>query len=67
MAPNRGASGGPWGRLKPVELDPLDSIGLPSKGDTRYVTTAVADDEQRREKQRRWADSRRAERADCSI
>ncbi|KAF4997733.1 hypothetical protein FGRMN_3653 [Fusarium graminum] len=24
---------GPWGRLKPVEQDPLQSIGLPSKGD----------------------------------
>ncbi|KAK1585626.1 uncharacterized protein LY79DRAFT_580865 [Colletotrichum navitas] len=28
---------GPWGRLKPVDLDPLDSIGLPSKGDTRLL------------------------------
>ncbi|KAH8177773.1 hypothetical protein LIA77_02855 [Sarocladium implicatum] len=27
---------GPWGRLRPVELDPLDSVGLPSKGDTKY-------------------------------
>ncbi|KAF5018690.1 hypothetical protein F66182_9304 [Fusarium sp. NRRL 66182] len=26
---------GPWGRLKPVEQDPLQSIGLPSKGDER--------------------------------
>ncbi|KAF9767682.1 hypothetical protein IL306_015106 [Fusarium sp. DS 682] len=24
---------GPWGRLKPVEQDPLQSVGLPSKGD----------------------------------
>ncbi|TFB02948.1 hypothetical protein CCMA1212_005412, partial [Trichoderma ghanense] len=28
---------GPWGRLKPVEQDPLESIGLPSKGDTRLL------------------------------
>lgn len=28
---------GPWGRLKPVELDPLQDMGLPSKGDDRYV------------------------------
>ena len=28
---------GPWGRLKPVEQDPLQSIVLPSKGDDRYV------------------------------
>ncbi|KAL0936219.1 uncharacterized protein CTRU02_208434 [Colletotrichum truncatum] len=33
---NRSHSG-PWGRLKPVDLDPLDSIGLPSKGDTRLL------------------------------
>ena len=39
MPPNRGPSGGPWGRLKPIEQDPLDSIGLPSKGDTRSVFT----------------------------
>ncbi|KAJ0383205.1 hypothetical protein COL922a_010960 [Colletotrichum nupharicola] len=31
------APSGPWGRLKPVDLDPLDSIGLPSKGDTRLL------------------------------
>ncbi|KAL7955749.1 hypothetical protein V8C34DRAFT_316192 [Trichoderma compactum] len=37
--PNRGGrnSSGPWGRLKPVEQDPLESIGLPSKGDTRLL------------------------------
>ncbi|KAJ9134129.1 sac3 ganp nin1 mts3 eif-3 p25 protein [Pleurostoma richardsiae] len=34
--PGKGSSG-PWQRLKPVELDPLDSIGLPSKGDTRLL------------------------------
>ncbi|KAH7144076.1 hypothetical protein EDB81DRAFT_517399 [Dactylonectria macrodidyma] len=31
------APSGPWGRLKPVEQDPLQSIGLPSKGDTRLL------------------------------
>lgn len=37
--PSKGgrAPSGPWGRLKPVEQDPLQSIGLPSKGDTRYA------------------------------
>ncbi|KZL66704.1 hypothetical protein CT0861_00569 [Colletotrichum tofieldiae] len=37
--PGRGgrSHSGPWGRLKPVDLDPLDSIGLPSKGDTRLL------------------------------
>ncbi|KAL7936432.1 hypothetical protein V8C35DRAFT_277855 [Trichoderma chlorosporum] len=37
--PNKGGRNpsGPWGRLKPVEQDPLDSIGLPSKGDTRLL------------------------------
>ncbi|KAI0967637.1 hypothetical protein F4678DRAFT_238594 [Xylaria arbuscula] len=40
----RGRRGGsrapsaPWSsRLRPVELDPLESIGLPSKGDTRLL------------------------------
>ncbi|KAI0205016.1 hypothetical protein F4808DRAFT_413010 [Astrocystis sublimbata] len=37
-----GARGGrapsaPWSRLKPVELDPLESMGLPSKGDNRLL------------------------------
>ncbi|KAL2758932.1 hypothetical protein ACRALDRAFT_2071357, partial [Sodiomyces alcalophilus JCM 7366] len=27
----------PWGRLKPVDQDPLESFGLPSKGDTRLL------------------------------
>ncbi|KAI2621183.1 hypothetical protein GGR54DRAFT_600506 [Hypoxylon sp. NC1633] len=27
----------PWSRLKPVELDPLESMGLPSKGDSRLL------------------------------
>ncbi|POS75370.1 hypothetical protein DHEL01_v206237 [Diaporthe helianthi] len=35
--PARGPSG-PWQRLKPVELDPLESMGLPSKGETSPVT-----------------------------
>ncbi|KAF7544006.1 hypothetical protein G7Z17_g10294 [Cylindrodendrum hubeiense] len=37
--PSKGgrAPSGPWGRLKPVEQDPLQSIGLPSKGDTRLL------------------------------
>ncbi|KAL5615664.1 hypothetical protein BROUX41_005697 [Berkeleyomyces rouxiae] len=26
-----------WGRLKPVNTDPLDEFGLPSKGDTRLL------------------------------
>lgn len=34
--PARGPSG-PWQRLKPVDLDPLESMGLPSKGETRYA------------------------------
>lgn len=32
--PNR-----PWGRLKKVRNDPLESIGLPSKGDNRHAKT----------------------------
>ncbi|KAI1503796.1 hypothetical protein F5X99DRAFT_374458 [Biscogniauxia marginata] len=37
-----GARGGrapaaPWNRLKPVELGPLESMGLPSKGDNRLL------------------------------
>ncbi|KAI1425322.1 hypothetical protein F5Y12DRAFT_784749 [Xylaria sp. FL1777] len=32
------ASSAPWSsRLKPVELDPLESMGLPSKGDNRLL------------------------------
>lgn len=31
----------PWSRLKPVNQDPLEAIGLPSKGDNRYVYCAV--------------------------
>lgn len=36
---NRGgkAPSAPWSRLKPVELDPLEAIGLPSKGDNRLL------------------------------
>jgi len=29
------AAPGPWSRLKPVNVDPLEVIGLPSKGDHR--------------------------------
>ncbi|KAI0536484.1 hypothetical protein GGR58DRAFT_392909 [Xylaria digitata] len=37
-----GARGGrapsaPWSRLKPADLDPLESMGLPSKGDNRLL------------------------------
>ncbi|RGP61722.1 hypothetical protein FSPOR_9719 [Fusarium sporotrichioides] len=39
--PRRGRGGrmpsGPWGRLKPVEQDPLLDMGLPSKGDDRLL------------------------------
>lgn len=28
---------GPWSRLKPISIDPLESVGLPSKGDNRWV------------------------------
>ncbi|KAK8114274.1 hypothetical protein PG999_006343 [Apiospora kogelbergensis] len=31
------APSGPWSRLKPVDLDPLEAIGLPSKGDNRLL------------------------------
>jgi len=31
------AASTPWGRLKPLNLDPLEAIGLPSKGDKRFV------------------------------
>ena len=36
--PRRGASG-PWNRLKPMVIDPLDVYGLPSKGEMRYVSS----------------------------
>lgn len=36
-ASRRGASGA-WNRLKPVRDDTLETYGLPSKGETRYVT-----------------------------
>ncbi|KAJ4389717.1 hypothetical protein N0V93_007189 [Gnomoniopsis smithogilvyi] len=35
--PSRGSSSKQWQRLKPVELDLLESIGLPSKGDSRLL------------------------------
>ncbi|CAG8950712.1 hypothetical protein HYFRA_00002922 [Hymenoscyphus fraxineus] len=31
------ATSGPWNRLKPANFDPLESIGLPSKGDARLL------------------------------
>ncbi|KAI1322487.1 hypothetical protein F5Y16DRAFT_40243 [Xylariaceae sp. FL0255] len=31
------ATSAPWSRLKPVELDPLEAMGLPSKGDNRLL------------------------------
>ncbi|KAI1434696.1 hypothetical protein GGR50DRAFT_389149 [Xylaria sp. CBS 124048] len=42
MRGSGGARGGrapstPWSRLKPVELDPLEAMGLPSKGDNRLL------------------------------
>lgn len=40
--PARGPSG-PWQRLKPVDLDPLESMGLPSKGETRYAPKRIFD------------------------
>lgn len=36
MATRGGRNSVPWSRLKPVNLDPLESMGLPSKGDNRY-------------------------------
>ncbi|TLS31405.1 hypothetical protein PpBr36_03453 [Pyricularia pennisetigena] len=36
MPPGRGPAGA-WGRLKPVELDALEAMGLPSKGETRLL------------------------------
>lgn len=39
-SPSRGGGrtpSAPWSRLKPVELDPLEAIGLPSKGDNRLL------------------------------
>ncbi|KAJ4406938.1 hypothetical protein N0V82_010026 [Gnomoniopsis sp. IMI 355080] len=35
--PSRGSSSKQWQRLKPVELDLLESVGLPSKGDARLL------------------------------
>ncbi|TVY84243.1 hypothetical protein LSUE1_G002930 [Lachnellula suecica] len=31
------ANSAPWSRLKPVNLDPLEALGLPSKGDNRLL------------------------------
>ncbi|KAI0151773.1 hypothetical protein GGR57DRAFT_172744 [Xylariaceae sp. FL1272] len=35
--PQRGRASASWSRLKPVDLDPLDAYGLPSKGDNRLL------------------------------
>ncbi|KUJ07510.1 uncharacterized protein LY89DRAFT_601174 [Mollisia scopiformis] len=35
------APSAPWGRLKQVSIDPLESIGLPSKGDDRLLNHRV--------------------------
>ncbi|KAK7403138.1 hypothetical protein QQX98_011086 [Neonectria punicea] len=37
--PSKGGrtSSGPWGRLKPFDQDPLQAMGLPSKGDTKLL------------------------------
>lgn len=37
----RGASGA-WNQLKPVREDALESYGLPSKGETRFVKSSAA-------------------------
>lgn len=39
--PSRGgrSSSHPWGRLRAPDLDPLESMGLPSKGDNRFVVS----------------------------
>lgn len=34
---SRRAASGAWNRLKPVREDVLESYGLPSKGETRYI------------------------------
>ncbi|KHN98613.1 uncharacterized protein MAM_03737 [Metarhizium album ARSEF 1941] len=38
---NKGSLSSSWGRLKPVEQDPLQSMGLPSKGDTRLLDLKI--------------------------
>ncbi|KAG9234196.1 hypothetical protein BJ875DRAFT_376975 [Amylocarpus encephaloides] len=35
MSSRGGRATGPWSRLKPANFDPLEAIGLPSKGDAR--------------------------------
>jgi len=39
---SRRAASGAWNRLKPVREDVLETYGLPSKGETRYIQTAAA-------------------------
>lgn len=34
---SRRAASGAWNRLKPVREDVLETYGLPSKGETRYI------------------------------
>lgn len=34
---SRRAASGAWNRLKPVREDALETYGLPSKGETRYI------------------------------
>ncbi|EPE07038.1 hypothetical protein F503_03465 [Ophiostoma piceae UAMH 11346] len=41
MPPLRGPTRGGWGRLKPVDVDPLEVYGLPSKGETRLADFKV--------------------------
>ena len=41
MPPLRGPTRGSWGRLKPVDVDPLEVYGLPSKGETRLADFKV--------------------------
>ena len=31
-----------WGRLKPINVDPLEAVGLPSKGDKRSLVSIIA-------------------------
>lgn len=41
MPPLRGPTRGGWGRLKPIDVDPLEVYGLPSKGETRLADAKV--------------------------
>jgi hypothetical protein len=35
------ATSGPWSRLKHMNVDPLEAVGFPSKGDKRLVGLIV--------------------------